>query len=79
MEQKKQVSVHLGMAGGTSPDMPRTPYQGDKGKHSQRPTMYYHATPPAPSCHHLYIIHLIKLLHCLYRITMLQCHLNDHN
>ena len=52
--------------GAKSPKMPRTPYWVSEGRHSQKPIM-----PIAPPLrHHLFFIHLIKGLHCFYRITM---------
>ena len=35
LHSETQVSSHLGMSGGRSPDMPRTPYRASEGKSSQ--------------------------------------------
>ena len=51
-KQKKGVSGCLGMPGGKSLDMPRTPYQASERKHSQQLTMPYHATLKSSSVHH---------------------------
>ena len=69
LHSETQVSGRLGMSGGRSLDMPRTPYRASEGKRSQYPTM-----PITPTL----IICTSFILSIDYNVfIILQCHLKD--
>ena len=66
-EQKNRITGRLGMSGGKSTGHDRNSFIGRVKENTLINPPYPITTP---SRHHLYIIHVIKRLHCFYRITL---------